>query len=483
MHPRAHAVDNPLAPADSFEVPVVVRASSPFDPPRRPSRKAVDDAKGTLSAGQLPAPGAYLVPTTWREVLHAALTVGRDITPWLVNLPQLASREILARQSPLMAYLHRTPFASGHAVQANEIYVRGTEKSARAVFGYRLGMTMAEWLCWGQLGMSHSLHAESYQPAGADPDAWKSRGSLPDLIGRHTSHPQQWVVEAKGKRRLGQPALREGRDQLELSDVMYGSYRKLLCGTSIEHRLFMTLDIEDDRGRDGTQGSDYAAADLREDDIALFHEARASMLVYLLLVATPYQALSLRPVGGATEQRRRTRPGPAVELLEFDASTAEIRGRVPQGSPRERIREAGGIDMLTAGVPGTGMEVGMSRRLFGACARLAHEQATLSRIADAAVAWPDPDLLAAMEEPWQQVEASDSADDRRNDLRQAIYREEQAARLPDLLRATRFGFDAGQERDWEDFVEAPLETSLSREPKLESATADVYMAIDRSALL
>ncbi|MFJ3728821.1 hypothetical protein ACIPYQ_40520 [Streptomyces sp. NPDC090045] len=50
--------------------------------------------------------GWYLPTTTWREILKAAAEVGRDITPNLLRVPQLASSELVARVGgPLYAYL------------------------------------------------------------------------------------------------------------------------------------------------------------------------------------------------------------------------------------------------------------------------------------------------------------------------------------------------------------------------------------------
>ncbi|HCU48459.1 MAG TPA: hypothetical protein DGG94_01270, partial [Micromonosporaceae bacterium] len=71
MKPHPGAFDVPIQTDDKFEVPVMVRWTSPLDPPRRPFQADIDGAKGNLPMGELPGAGRYMVGTTWREVLHA----------------------------------------------------------------------------------------------------------------------------------------------------------------------------------------------------------------------------------------------------------------------------------------------------------------------------------------------------------------------------------------------------------------------------
>jgi len=156
----------------------------------------------------IPPAGAHLVTTTWRDILDAAETVGRDPTPWSAAMPELARAELIARWSPLMAYLRRRrnawpqPGSSGHLIEPNAIYRHGTEQTARGAFGYRLGMTMAEWACPGLMGLGPALHAEASTPAGAG-SGWSPSIGLPDLVGDHWHPPTTWLVEAKGARRTG----------------------------------------------------------------------------------------------------------------------------------------------------------------------------------------------------------------------------------------------------------------------------------------
>ena len=166
--PPADASGQAVGLADAFDVPVLVRHSSPLRPERRPHKNRLDNAWSPWpAASDIPPPGDYLVPTTWRELIDAAMTVGRDPFAWLAAVPGLASAEIIARRSPLAAYLYRTrngnlPLGTtGYRLEPNVVYQEGTEKTARALFAYRMGMTMAEWACRGLMGLGSTIHAET----------------------------------------------------------------------------------------------------------------------------------------------------------------------------------------------------------------------------------------------------------------------------------------------------------------------------------
>ena len=217
MMPPAGAVGQPVGLADAFDIPVFVRHSSPILPERRPRKNRIDGAWSPWpTVGDVPLPGDYLVPTTWREVVDAAMTVGRDPVVWLAAVPGLASAEIIARRSPLAAYLCRThspslPFrAAGYCLEPNVVYQEGTEKTARALFAYRIGMTMAEWVCRGLMGLGPTIHAEAVPLLLGRGPAWSQKNGQPDLVGFHRVSPEPWLVEAKGARRARQARAIQG---------------------------------------------------------------------------------------------------------------------------------------------------------------------------------------------------------------------------------------------------------------------------------
>ena len=133
VFPPPHAVDLPVGAADAFDIPVFVRHSSPLRPVRRPMPGSVEAASAPWPPERdVPGSGAYLVTTTWRDILDAAATVGRDPIPWFAAMPELAHAELIARWSPLMAYLRRRrnpwarPGSSGYLIEPNAVYYHGT---------------------------------------------------------------------------------------------------------------------------------------------------------------------------------------------------------------------------------------------------------------------------------------------------------------------------------------------------------------------
>ena len=233
MFPPPGAADQPINVDDAFDIPVFVRHSSPLRTGPRP--RLVGSASAPWPATRdVPPTGAYLVTTTWRDIIDAATTVGRDPIPWYAKMPALAWSECIARCSPLMAYLRRSPDvnanpgSSGYLTEPDAVYYHGTERTAKAAFGYRIGMTMAEWACRGLMGLGPTLHAETSPPADAVP-GWSPASGLPDLVGDHWRAPATWLVEAKGARRTGKPALAKGVLQLTGRGLMSGADPPRMC--------------------------------------------------------------------------------------------------------------------------------------------------------------------------------------------------------------------------------------------------------------
>jgi hypothetical protein len=485
MTPSMDASGQLVGLADAFDVPVFVRHSSPLDPESRPRQSRVDHAAqpwpGTRRA---PRAGNYLIPTTWREVLDAAMTVGRDPLPWLAAMPGLASAEIIARRSPLAAYLHRTASVAagqtGYQLEPNAVYREGTEKTARAMFGYRIGMTMAEWACRGLMGLGPTVHAEATTPPGYGP-VWSPAKSQPDLVAYHWHFPETWLVEAKGYRRLGKTHLRNGARQLSVPGLMKGPHMRMLCGTSIEHRVFMTIDIEaidDGAGLEGDPRTD-ARPSPDENDEALVVLASSRMLNYHALQGLPRSALTVRPVGAAIgdERRRRTQATDLVFPLEGDQSTSEERASARDSAAYMRRPPSSRLDMLTARIPGTDLVIGMSRRLFAACRRLDEEHATIRRVlapysGEVAVG-PPPG-------PFDPPELFDEGTyDDQVQTRRAQFAELEDGSRDHIRAVTRQAYEDGKERDWGQLIALQPQMIPDSSPGLlESATADTYIAID-----
>ncbi|HWO66954.1 MAG TPA: hypothetical protein VNO31_43670 [Umezawaea sp.] len=462
MLPPRGATNSLIGISDAFDVPVFVRRSTPLTPDARPKPSLVTGVVTPWPrAGEVPPSGAYRVGTTWRDVIDAAVSVGRDRTAWLAAVPSLAWAEILARRSPLSAYLVRTRHRSstggtGFTLEPNVVYTDGTEVTAKAAFGYRAGMTMAEWACRGLMGLGATVHAEAHAPTGAG-RAWSVPGGLPDLVGYHPATGLPWLVEAKGSKRIGKPMLAKGAQQLRRPGLMDGPHVKVLCGTSLADRVFVTLDVEEDLGTPPSAS---------EDD-RLLTLALSRMLLYLALVALPRRSWTVLPVGAGVSERGSRRGGIGlVTLLEEDRSTMDER----ETARREDGHRDRRLDMLTGQVPGTDLVVGMSRRLFGACAALARVEVEVAAEVDHEVPRPrsgEPDGVV----------------ERKDQERWLVKREVERRRWSDAVGRTREGFADGAGRSWEDLLQSPVAFSPDPRPGfLEAATEDTYLAVDATAV-
>jgi hypothetical protein len=477
MFPPHGAADQPIDVDDAFDIPVFVRRSSPLQAGPRPVPRLVRSASAPWPAiRDVPSDGAYLVTATWRDIIYAAGSVGRDPVPWFAGMPALAWSEIIARCSPLMAYLRRRPDtnahpgSSGYLLEPNVVYYYGTERTARAAFGYRVGMAMADWVCHGLMGLGPTLHAETNPPTDAGPD-WSPARGLPDLVGDHWRPPATWLVEAKGARRTGRPFLAKGVLQLTRRGLMSGAHVRVLCGTSLEPRLFVTVDVEVPADR-SPWTTPPEIPDPATDDQVLLNLAHSRLLSYYSLRALSADALSVRPVGLAVANPESwLRRVGLVYPLELDPSTEQERRLAQDPSAYEEQRSLPHrLDMLIGRVPGTNMIIGMSRRLFQACRNLALEEAQITEETG-----PEAeDELFYLDENIEDYTLQ----------RRAMFVERAATLRPRLLEATRQGFEQGENSTWRELIE--LRPGISTDPApglLESATTDTYLAIDRSSVV
>jgi hypothetical protein len=427
------------------------------------------------------------VQTTWRDVIDAATTVGRDPAPWFAEMPALAWCEFAARRSPLMAYLRRSPDAkpkvgtSGYIVEPNIVYSHGTERTARGAFGYRIGMTMAEWAC-RLMGLGPTSHAEADPPPEAGPAWWSPTVGLPDLVGDHWRAPATWLVEAKAGRRIGLTVLAKGAKQLAVADLMTGPHVRVLCGTSLEHRLFVTIDAEIATAPAEYGSSSPGIGSPETDDAALLALARSRMLTYYALTALPSSARSVRPVGMAVADQATRQQNPRlVYPLEQDTSTREERllARDPDAYSSQRPTSAR-LDMLTGPVPGTDMVIGMSRRLFAACRNLAADEAEIAadlrRSGHAYL--PGPLYQMAPDQAALFDLTDDEVDERARERRMA-FAEREAEVRPRLRTAAREGFERGRDSSWQQLIDDQPALNAELQPGLlEAATPDTYLAIN-----
>lgn len=504
----AHIPDAPLTHVDSFDVPVLFR-NGPAKKPKRQWRTAKHKV-WTTSDGFPAADGWYAPTTTWREIIKAATEVGRDVTPFLQNQPQYAHGELVARVSPLYAYLgahpvtprHPVPGSKGRRLTLNPVYEHGTERTAKNAATYRLGMTMTEWACGSLLGLGQTHHLELGGPIPALSNTFKDpKRTLPDLWGRHDTEQMYWLIEAKGGS-VGVGTLRKGWAQLKAGSKILGSYkhRIVLVGASVRpgDDLFLTIDHDLHSGEppldptgpstgngptgpgtgNGAVGPGNLEDRLGDSDDALIGAARAQMLAYLALRSAP--ASQLRTVPVPADRASRHRRSGLTTPLENDDLTRALRANAREAAPhiephtlRTQIRSWGLDDFLTCRIPGTEVHLGMSRKLFAACARL-HEE-------DLAIARRTPGLRAKDQPPLGQG-LSDEAQEVQELNQRRTFREQQEEARPRLRPLLRHAYEQGATTDWSDLLRRPQEPKLDLEGDeglLEAATPETYLAVSR----
>ena len=90
--------------------------------------------------------------------------------------------------------------------------------------------------------------------------------------------------------------LRKGALQVAKPGLMTGPHVRVLCGTSLEHRVFMTIDVEVLPVPAAPPATDRRPHP-ESDDATLLALARSRMLTYYTLTALPAGSLLVRPVG------------------------------------------------------------------------------------------------------------------------------------------------------------------------------------------
>jgi hypothetical protein len=185
--------------------------------------------------------------TTWREVLLSAIQVGRPALRWLALFPDFAEEEFRARVAPLRAYLGLDKSLIGlPVVRRSKLYEHGAETTERAAFAYRLGMTMADWLCVNQLGIPALTHLKLLPDTHPVRRASNHMHRSPDLVAyRPGRRPAIAIVEAKCGEHLRLRDRQEGAWQLDelRARGALPNYLQVLCGVSIEPHLFLLVDI------------------------------------------------------------------------------------------------------------------------------------------------------------------------------------------------------------------------------------------------
>ena len=252
------------------------------------------------------------IDTTWDELLHAAITVGRRSWRDVRAHGRYSVFEICYRAAMLLANLQQ----SQGQLRKSDAY-RSLDPSEKAAASYFIGLTLASLIARSRLGVRWLMHLDVYhdllQPG-------LSASGRPDLVGLD-SRDEWHVIEAKGRSNGLDPnvVLKAKQQTRKLRTV--GGQAPILRVASVAHfsRGTLALRVEDPVGQD----SDAVDWDLAENQ-------------FLRDYYDPFVAL--------IDQRRRVGAG------EFDVNG--------------HSETVNGVDFLVAELSDVDVAIGLDQRIY-----------------------------------------------------------------------------------------------------------------------
>ncbi|MEU4563611.1 hypothetical protein AB0F72_34975 [Actinoplanes sp. NPDC023936] len=180
----------PLSESDKLSIPVAVNQGLPPSMASWPSRELLTSAK--------PQESVPRADTSWREIIHAAVTAGKPLElPHAFDGPSAFS-ELMIRLHSLCSTLGKGLDDDGiPALKPSAWTTCSADPSERRAASYRLGMTLAHWL-WGY----HLGHFGTHHVDVKFKNDVKIRGKgnqkSADLYGWTSGPPRvPWLLEAK----------------------------------------------------------------------------------------------------------------------------------------------------------------------------------------------------------------------------------------------------------------------------------------------
>ncbi|GIF13714.1 hypothetical protein [Actinoplanes teichomyceticus] len=184
----------PARPGDFLSIPVAMHRREDPAPAPWPGRDELE-TPGSVAA---PVGGVPRVATCWRTLLHAAVTTGGPLPVPAVFHSSFAVSELMARLHTVTSTLGRSLDPDGAPVLRPSCWVAtAADPTEVRAAGYRLGMTLANWLWHYQLGGAQTRHVDLL--FGTDhPVRGRPNQKSADLFSRRwgaSHHP--WLIEAK----------------------------------------------------------------------------------------------------------------------------------------------------------------------------------------------------------------------------------------------------------------------------------------------
>ena len=274
----------------------------------RVSYRAQDFAPGPIKNG----PGS--ITTTWPELVHAAITVGRRGWRDVLRHGRYSLFEMSYRAAVLLANLQRS---RGRIVKSDAYHA--LDPSEKAAVSYFIGLTLANLMARRMFRVRWLMHLDVYQRT-LHPSL--STSGRPDLVG--SSRLGRWyVIEAKGRSNgLSKRLVARAKDQTQKL--------KLVCGKPPSARVASVA----------------------------FFSRNGHLTLRLADPPTPHPDAVDWPF--AESQFLRDYYDPFVTLLDQAAGLVRTLGF----SADRRSDEIGGMEVLFAPLPYVDLEVGLTERIY-----------------------------------------------------------------------------------------------------------------------
>ena len=187
--------------------------------------------------------GDGYIATTWPELVHAAITVGRRGWRDVLKHGRYSAFEMYYRVAMLLANLKQ----SQGQLRKSDAY-RHLDPSEKAAASYFIGLTLAKLMARKLLGIDWLMHLDVYHDL-LQPGLLES--GRPDLVGLDAR--RQWhVIEAKGRSNgLDGSVVRKAKEQTLKLRTIRGR-EPILRVASVAHfsRESLSLRLEDPVGQD-----------------------------------------------------------------------------------------------------------------------------------------------------------------------------------------------------------------------------------------